>query len=226
MRPGIHGLEPPLTGGYERPGTVASRDSSPSWKGCELPWGGAGLGLRPERDQTRSELLGRKKVKGGARLATLRRSGPRSTLRFMLRVSEATSLVVTVAPASGGAYPSSGAFGAEGRTSVSTALTTFQKEDLVSAEVLADQISQKLEEAFKSLVTARSLIETLERLVDGAPIDYRSPEHEAELKEGLKSLRSVMDLDVWELDHASSGAASVKGVLGAARFVRENRDET
>jgi predicted alpha/beta-fold hydrolase len=104
-------------------------------------------------------------------------------------------------------------------------LTTFQKEDLVSAEVLADQISQKLGEAFKSLVTAQGLIETLERLVEDKQIDYRSPEHKAEMREGLRRLRSVKMLDEWEIDHASSGAASVKGVLGAARFAREHCDD-
>lgn len=106
-----------------------------------------------------------------------------------------------------------------------TTTELLRREELRSAEVLADHVAKEVDSAFRSLVTAQRLIQTLNDVVlVPKGIQYARPEHGDEMLRALERLDRIEGLDVWEIETAGVAAGTVRDILGLARHQEEKDD--
>jgi hypothetical protein len=98
----------------------------------------------------------------------------------------------------------------------------LRSEELRAAEVLADQVKAQLDSAFNELIAARQLIKRLNEILEARP--GIGGEREDEIIAALARMDPIEDLDVWEIEYAGSGAASVADLLSLTRH-KEGHDD-
>jgi hypothetical protein len=99
----------------------------------------------------------------------------------------------------------------------------LRSKELLTAEVLASQVREQLDSAFSKIIAAQQLIKRLNEIVMAPPGGY---EREDEIITALGRMDRVEDLDVWEIENAGSGAATIADLLSLTRYEQERRECT
>jgi hypothetical protein len=119
-----------------------------------------------------------------------------------------------------------GGFCAVKEEAVSTTTTDARELEFREVEVLMGQVSKELEAAFRSLITCQRLVTDVWDHFTGGERDLEhhvGPEHQEKMGKALARIQRIEEMNVWEIEHAGSGAMEVKDLLELIRFRRENR---
>jgi hypothetical protein len=95
----------------------------------------------------------------------------------------------------------------------------LRSKEFLTAEVLASQVREQLDSAFSEIIAAQQLIKRLNEILMAPP--GIGGETEDEIIRALARMDRVEDLDVWEIENAGSGAATIADLLSLARHSRE-----